>query len=184
MLGEWWKLQYTPQPYEQLAKVLKKQGHEKGVADVLIAKEDDRRKYINMPPLVRVGSWILGFTIGYGYESERALKIGFVLVLIGWWLFSSGVIVRVDSSDSEEINVLPRYNSFIYSLDTFLPIVNLYQLKYFLPDSTKKCLLFKCGRFKLFVCGLVVYYYFWIQIILGWILTTFYIGALTGLIRK
>jgi hypothetical protein len=53
----------------------------------------------------------------------------------------------------------------LYSLDVFLPVVNLRQEENWLP---------------------VGWWYFWmpVQIFFGWTLTTFLIAALTGLIKR
>jgi hypothetical protein len=63
----------------------------------------------------------------------------------------------------------PQYNRWIYSLDTLVPFLGLYQEKYWVPDSSK-------GR------GLTGY--LWAVIMLGWISSTLAAVALTGIIKK
>jgi hypothetical protein len=59
----------------------------------------------------------------------------------------------------------PKFNSLVYSIDTFVPLVNLYQAKYWLPNN----------RF--------LRLYHWVHIAFGWILTTLLVVGLTGLVR-
>ncbi len=65
----------------------------------------------------------------------------------------------------------PEFNSFVYSVDTFLPIVDLHQENYWLPSGDKRWGWF----FRL---------YLWLHIVAGWVLTSVAIAGLTPLIRK
>jgi hypothetical protein len=58
---------FRPQPYQQLAKVLRESGHEADAKRVLIAKERERRKPRNLSWLGRFWNRLLGIAIGYGY---------------------------------------------------------------------------------------------------------------------
>ena len=65
----------------------------------------------------------------------------------------------------------PEFNSFVYSVDTFLPIVDLHQENYWLPRGDGDWGWF----FRL---------YLWLHIAVGWLLSTVAVFGLTGLIRK
>jgi hypothetical protein len=65
----------------------------------------------------------------------------------------------------------PRFLAAVYSLDTFLPIVDLRQKSYWVPRP-----LTPFGWFALA--------YLWFQTLAGWILTTTLVAALSGLIKK
>lgn len=65
----------------------------------------------------------------------------------------------------------PCLNPFIYSLDAFLPIIELHQEKYWLPDPSRPG-----GRYVL--------WYLWFHICMGWLFTSLLAAALTGLVKK
>ncbi len=65
----------------------------------------------------------------------------------------------------------PEFNSFIYSVDTFLPIVDLHQENYWLPRGDGDWGWF----FRL---------YLWLHIVAGWVLTSVAVAGLTPLIKK
>ena len=70
----------------------------------------------------------------------------------------------------------------LYSLDVFLPFVNLHQEHYWWPDAEAKGESTIFG-YRLNVRGSLVLYYLWLQIIAGWLLSAIFIAGMTGLIR-
>ncbi|MEK6674459.1 MAG: hypothetical protein AABZ47_02260 [Planctomycetota bacterium] len=95
------QFKFGPQPYEQLASVLKKQGHVEDAREILIAKEDDRdlHRKGEMSWLVRVWRKVLKHTISYGYEPWQVwpyvvgfIALGTVLFRIGAWLGVMGPV--------------------------------------------------------------------------------------------
>lgn len=179
---EWIRRQYNkksvsfhPQPYEQLAEVLQKNGHENDAKKVLVTKNKDKVKW---GPKLTFSEclWyrIFGPMIGYGNRPLWAFYkglcgvwfVGSILfwILVGWILFliEHRKYPAIDSTNNKS----PKFNSLVYSIDTFVPLVNLYQAKYWLPKG-------RCLRL-----------YHWTHIVFGWILTTLLVLGLTGLIRK
>jgi hypothetical protein len=71
----------------------------------------------------------------------------------------------------------------LYSLDVFLPFVNLHQEHYWWPDeaSAGECEI--AGR-RIEVRGSTLRVYLWVQIIAGWLLSAIFIAGVTGLIRN
>ena len=59
----------------------------------------------------------------------------------------------------------------MYSVDAFVPIIDLHQEKYWLPDVRKGY-------------GWLYRAYLWLHISFGWILTTVLVVGLTGLVKK
>ena len=153
-----------PQPYAQLAKVLQEMGHEADARRILIAKQEDPARLAMMTWYQRLWHHVLGLTIGYGYRPWQALLwiVGFIV--LGAFLFQSGS----DGAQFEKTiaGEPPAFNTFVYSLDSFVPLIDLHQAKYRLPISR----------------GLRVY--LWLHIASGWILTTLLVVGLTGLVRK
>src|SRR5262249_53475832 len=66
---------------------------------------------------------------------------------------------NVPSNSREHTHIYPCFSPFVYSLDTFLPIVELHQKKYWLPDATKQN-------------GRIYRWYLWFHIFVGYFLTT------------
>lgn len=162
---------YRPQPHNQLAKVLKKEGYEEAAKLVLIEREKlwvkhtaffkEKPFYRNLVKftfykrLVTKSMYkIYGFLMGYGHRLGRAFLIGLVLVIIGHLLFGYGytkgiiipkktlVYVYGDGHDKTSPRPMalaeyPEFSSFTYSLDIFIPIIELNQAKYWRVDSEK-----------------------------------------------
>jgi len=86
----WLALQpgFHPQPYRQLAKVLRENGDEPGAKRVLIAAEDERYRQYGWAGAILGG--FLKKTIGYGHRP--LLTIGWMIgvVAIGWVMVALG----------------------------------------------------------------------------------------------
>ena len=183
---EWLGLQpsdrFTPQPYEQLAKVLREAGHDEDANEILIAKNQDRAKHL--PWLRRVPQWLFGLTTRYGLSPWRALWWAFVVVILGCFLFGMGfatnAMVETKKDDKE---YRPPPNALVYSIDTFVPLIDLRQAAYRLPDAGHGPR-YSVWGLKLPTLGTILAVYLPIHIVLGWILTTLLVVGLTGLIRR
>jgi hypothetical protein len=100
---------------------------------VLIKKNED---YARRLPWGSAWLWygFFGKLIGYSYRPLRAFCISLALIFLGWFFFhvayKSGVIVPTDEKAyTVQRNGLlqvsrsyPKFNSFIYSLESFVPI--------------------------------------------------------------
>jgi hypothetical protein len=194
---QWLQLQpnqfFSPQPYEQLAKVLRESGHDRDAKEILIAKERDRTRWGNLSNFTKFKRWWLRWVIAYGYQPFRALWWMLGIVLLGTFIFhsTSASISRVDSNTT-----FPPFNAFMYSLDTFLPIIDFHQDSEWLPyqpnPSPASTLSTVCAQHPVNWCYVWnwiisrpgVLYYYWLHILLGWIFTSFFVAGLTGLIRR
>ena len=160
---------FSPQPYEQLAKVYRSMGLERDAKKVLIAKQEALRQHGELGKAAKAWNWILGKCIGHGYKSWRLLLYGIIpLILLGWGVFWCAE--RRDVMQSTEDNP-SEFNAFVYSLDTFLPLVKLHQEEFWLPTTSK-------------TYGSYYRLYLWIHIGLGWLLTTLFVVSLTGVVKK
>ena len=130
------QLRLLPQPFEQLAAVLRKMGLEEDARIVMIAKNEEHASYLHWR-----SEWIwyglLGKLIGYGYRPWRAFVISMVVIGIGWLFFLGGyrhglitpteekayVLLKDGKRDMSEI--YPKFNAFVYSLESFVPLVKL-----------------------------------------------------------
>ncbi len=140
---------YRPQPYQQLAKVLRESGQEVDAKRVLIAKEKARRKYGDLGWATRSWSWVLGATIGHGYRPYLALLWAVFWVVLGGWFFYEGCRKEImlpakkeaypsDAQIRQVPSVYPAFSPFMYSLDTFLPIINFGQKDFWWPQPVER----------------------------------------------
>ncbi len=169
------------QPYEQLVRVLRQMGREEDAREIAIAKQKVIRKSDEAGWLRSLWMGFLGITIGYGHKPWRALLFMAFFLVLGAAVFSvahdrqvmvpSKVQVLDPTPYIKCTKSYPCLQPIVYSLDAFLPIVDLHQEKYWLPDVSKNY-------------GWLYRVYLWLHIIFGWILTTVLVAGLTGLVKK
>jgi hypothetical protein len=136
---------FRPQPYQQLAKVLRESGHEAAAKRILIAQEKARRKHGELGWLAWGKSMLLGATIAHGYRPSQALLWAAFWVAIGGglfgWGYDKGIVIptKAEAYDSnkkirQEPAFYPAFNRWLYALDTFVPIINFGQKDYWAPQ--------------------------------------------------
>ena len=151
---------YSPQPYVQLANVLRGMGHADESNDVLYAGRERAREELLEKEHYSgwLGASLLKITIGYGYGGRYFLSVVWVLffVLLGTaWLRLSRQHPIVDQ-DGDRIG-------FFYSLDLLLPIIELRKSHYDIDLHGS------------------VRYYFYFHKMMGYVLASFLIAGLSGL---
>lgn len=174
---------FYPQPYEQLAAVLRKSGDDAGAKRILIAKNKDKTRLTKLTWSECVWYRLFGPIIDYGYRPWRAAWVGLVLVLLGWVCFSAGYRAEVITPAKENTDASGGFCALVYSLDVFVPLVDLRQAEYWLPNANRAGELHISEKLQLPVSGKVLRYYLWFEIIAGWVLTTLLVVGLTGLVR-
>jgi hypothetical protein len=178
---------FRPQPYRQLAKVYRESGFENEAVQVLIAEQDAR--YAGFGPLGRLWGAFLKGTIGYGHRPLRAIFWSLAVVLLGTIVIaiakSADVMRRTypENAPAAADDHYERLYPLLYSLDVFLPFVNLHQEHYWWPKATAKGNFALLG-YRLTLPGSLVLYYLWLQIIAGWLLSAIFVAGVTGLIRN
>jgi len=198
---KWLQLQFpnrfSLQPYEHLAMVLRKSGRDADAKKILIAKAKNRARHIKMSFWEKFGYRLLGLTICYGYRPWRSFWIGLTVVMLGWGLFMTGFQAQAitptkgwlytsDNSDIEHhiSKDYPKFNALVFSLDSFLPLIDLHQVSYWLPKANYTGRLHISNSYTLPVSGDMLCIFMWFEIISGWILTTLLVVGLTGLVRS
>ena len=180
---------YRPQPYGQLAKVMRERGSDVGAVDVMMAKEDARRDQGGVGWGERIWSRVLDVTIGYGYRPMRALWWIFFFVALGSVLFGLGYRERaITPTEPEAYDCFvksgepprhyPPFNAVVYSLENFLPVVDLHQGMYWRPNPRHGM----GGRMRA-LSGTLLRWYLWVHILAGWIITPLLAAGLSGLVR-
>ena len=157
---------YLPQPYEQLASVYRQAGNDQAARTVVIAKQQARRAHarrwwVRAPS--RAWSFILRWTIGYGYRPALALPYLAGLFVIGWVVFGHAypTELRPAKSGPEQ----PGFNPARYTLDLLLPVANLHQRDAFVPH----------GYAAWWAFGLTL---------AGWLLAAIVVAGLTGVFKR
>lgn len=178
---------YSPQPYQQLARVLANMGREQDAAKVRVAQFCARREHERPQGLRPLHGWaiwmwrgLVYWTLEYGYARARPLAIMIVL-----WLLSAAVFsyagrheMMVPASDQvltsreywESRAIPPDYQAFnalVYAADSMLPIIDLHQERFWLPSPQATWLRA----------------WLWTHIVLGWMFSTLLAVGMSGLLR-
>lgn len=178
---------FYSQPYNELAKYYSGVGDDAAAATVLVAEEDDR--YQRMGILGRLSGDFLRTTIGYGHRPLLAFNWSILVVLIGWVVVLMGKragVMRLtwpENSPPPSIDHFNGLHPLLYSLDVFLPFVDLHQEHYWWPDEGSKGECRFAGR-TITIRGSSLRLYLWMQIIAGWLLSAIFVAGITGLIRN
>jgi hypothetical protein len=185
----WLSLQaaYHPQPYRQLAKVLREEGDEEGAVAVLVASENQR--YAGYGRASALWGGFLNATIGYGYKPLRTIGWSLLVIVVGWpivWAAKRAGVMRPTFPENIPQSSEPDYEELhplLYSVDAFLPFVNLHQEHYWWPNSKAAgdCVIL---GYKFRLRGSLVRHYLWLQIFSGWLLSAILIAGVTGLMRN
>jgi hypothetical protein len=185
----WLELQdpFRPQPYRQLARVLREAGDDGGARKVLFEMERRRRQAEDRSWYARLWNWLLKWSIGYGRRPARALGWLALLTALGWVLFwygySSGAMAPTDndayhffSAQGRPPGDYPRFTASLYSLENSLSFVNLGQKDHWTPDPSPQ------GSRRL--AGFLRWFR-WVQAFLGWVLATLCVaGGVIVVVRK
>ena len=166
---------YHPQPYEQWIRFFKQEGFEEGAREVAIQKLRCRRRHA--PFVRRCAEWMfLDLLVGYGYKPWKALFAAALIVAIGSvyfqvafnnsWLGRAKEQVRVGATQES----YPRFYSVAYTLDLFLPLVDLRQADYWIPSHSRQ-------ETPLWIAT-------WAEVGFGWVLSTLFLSAVTGVVRR
>ena len=156
---EWLEKQtrYSPQPYEQLATVLRKAAYNDKAKAILY--EGKKREHWEATNMLSLSWWWLAFQwlfIGYGYRNFRVLI---------WCVIFCGLGMLALHRSGLDIKNSLKYWGFAYSVDMLLPIIELHRPHY-----------------KIILTG-GVRVYFYIHKIFGYVLGFFLIAGLSGLTK-
>lgn len=175
---------FTSTAYFHLAAAFNAEGFEKEATHTLIQKEEDKKAVSGYSLLSQVWHSLLYYTIGHGYRSEWALFWILGFILLGAFLFELGYEAKLIVPASPDIIVqqsyqahhaipadYPAFHALGYSIDAFIPFLDLMIEPYWLPDADN-------------FWGHLLRIYLWIHIGLGWILSTLFVSGITGIIRK
>lgn len=187
----WLALQqpFTPQPYRQLAKVMRNAGVDRGERRVLFTMEDRLWKE-ERSPVTTLFRWPVRWVVGYGYYPLRALAGLAILVLLGWGVFAAARSASAMAPRDEQAydtfkskGSAPAHyeplSPFVYSLENSLPLVKLGQIDRWGPDPTPKP-----DSSGPFASSRFLFAFQRLQVLLGWIFATLFVAGVTGIVQK
>jgi hypothetical protein len=157
---------YLPQPYEQLAEALRREGDQQAARKVLIGKQRARRaaarQWWRRWPSV-AWSTVLRWTIGYGYRPALVLIPLALLLACGSVIFAAAYPehLRPAKSGAEQ----PGFNSFRYTMDLLLPVANFKQ-----RDA--------------FVASEWAVWFSFVFVFAGWLLAAVVVAGLSGVFKR
>ena len=177
-------------------------GHERDARLVMIEKNHERARFTRFP---RQGWWwfnLFGRLIGYGYAPWRAFAISVAMILLGWFLFYVGFSHDLLSPTRENAYLktpnghrvlgksgrpkiskdYPVFNPLVYSLESFIPLIKFDQSASWTPNANSST---EISRFHLQApTGRFLRYYLYFHIAAGWLFTSLWVGAVTGLVKS
>jgi hypothetical protein len=149
---------YTPDVYMTLENYCLKQGNSKMADKVYIASKRRQRKIS-----FSLGNWLLDFLFRYGRKTERVFIIVIApMLIIGTIVFRPKYMVPVNK-EGNYIN----YSPFFYSLDLFIPLINIFWAKDWIPKK-------ECRRLHIYMV---------FHVIIGWITIPLGLAAWMGIIN-
>ncbi len=194
---------FTLQPYRQLAKVLRETGDDRGARQVLFEMERRRRAEQKRNWLWHLWSGVLRLTIGYGQMPGRALvcllglmALGFAFSYLGYFSGAMAPTEKEAYAAFEQQGYAPshypHFHALVYSIEHSFPLVNLGQKDHWTPDpqgpdhfapSLREAKFQGCHGVCLPYPG-ALRWWFWIQVLVGWVLATLFVAGLTGIVRS
>jgi hypothetical protein len=199
---EWLRRQpgelFLPQPYEQLAQTLRQAGHEEAAVEVLIGKNRDETSRLTMLSLTWLWHHLFDWFAGYGYRPRKAFGWSIAFILFGAVLFGLGYnhglvtptkVEAYEPKGSMDVSInYPVFNCFVYSAESFIPLIKLRVADSYAPNANLGSMhttsSFQCIPSISVKNGSLLRYYLWFHVAAGWLLTTLWVGGLTGLIRR
>ncbi|WP_263376702.1 hypothetical protein [Granulicella aggregans] len=185
----------SPRIYKQLAGVYSKTGETRNsrealfyLEELLHRKQEMAARPRMLKPFVYLWRQCLKWTIGYGYKLDRAF-IGMLLltsigIVASAWGYQERVIVPTDKdayvyfeAHQQPPGSYQRFSSIMFSIEHSLPAINLGVSGSWTSNPSFEL----PGRAPY---SYQLRWWFWIQTMLGWGLSIFFIAGLTGLVKS
>ena len=192
---------FSPLPYEQAAKVLFGMGHAHDARKILLKKERLQTKEEEMHWLRKFGRRLWDVFAGYGYRLRYTAAWMLGIIIFGAVVFGaadchSNIVPThpvVALSKEYKMQVVPNgdmrptqaappeypaFNPLVFSVDVFTPSAVFHQEDSWGPRSGGGDWL----DFDFDILWLLTLWY-WLEVAMGWILTSMLLLSVTGLLR-
>ncbi|MGR6915472.1 hypothetical protein ACU635_14600 [[Actinomadura] parvosata] len=189
---------FAPDVYQRLVRIYQGNGHSDKARRIAIELQRQRRRQPDLKlwrdgsngrvwnlggPLLRLWNWFLDKSVSYGYAFHRLLLLAVLCWIVSWFLFTlaqgQGLMIAAAAGQSgprprvyECTASYPCFVPSIYSMELLLPVVNLRQVTYWLPD------------FAVSPLGKVLWYWVWAMIIFGWMMAIALAGGIGHLFSR
>ncbi|MDG4861628.1 oxidoreductase [Streptomyces sp. T-3] len=150
--------EYSPEPYERLAAVLRNSGEDSDAREVLLAKQRRRRETLSSPA-AKLWGYAQDWTVAYGYRPGRAAVWMAVLWAVGAVAFSRYDPPAIKPGEG------PAWEPRLFALDLLIPVINLGQDGYWRVE----------GAWQWAAAALIL---------LGWVLATTVAAGASRLLRR
>ena len=185
----WLQLDATEpvQAYRQLSRVYQSNGHTEDATKVLFALEKLIRSR-ETSIISRLWNCLLMLTIGYGYQLWRAAVLMVSLIAIGTGVSVIAYRTKLVAPTDKDANALfvsdyrvprqyPRFSSTIFSIEHSLPGLNLGVSGSWSANTT-------AGWPRHPSAGPAIRLWFWLQTMLGWLLSIFFLAGISGIVKS
>lgn len=185
----WLQLDATEpvQAYRQLSRVCQANGHPEDATKLLFALEKlirSRETSIHR----RLWNGLLMLTIGFGYQLWRAAVLMILLIAIGTGVSVIAYRTKLVAPTDKDANALfvsnyrvpaqyPRFSSTIFSIEHALPGLNLGVSGSWSSNTSAEWPQHRS-------VGPAIRLWFWLQTMLGWFLSIFFLAGISGIVKS
>ncbi len=196
---------YRPQPWTQLIRALRRDGHAEAAEEFeILRRRQERKALLATRPIQRALDWFLDWFSGYGYHPWRALCISAVAVLLFSFLWGVAMLGCVESGCRDESVFVrtkvaeysriparggqqatyPDFNPLGFSFDAFVPLFDFGYQDTWAVNTGWKPLPISSGNGSFITLGGLLYLVYVLEVILGAIMVTITVAGFTGLLRR
>lgn len=196
---------FAPQPWEQLAAVLRATGHAEAARQVAVAKHRRLRDAGRPVGGSRAWDWLYGALVGYGYRPRRLLStiavVWFLCFLVYWaaanprWFGSDDYLLMPTRPQPDAACLAaraaahdprpcppkaPRHEDLFlpaYSAEVLIPVVSLGAKGEWKP-------VVRSPEGERLYWGWAVRVVYWFEILFGWLASLLLVAAVGNLIKK
>jgi hypothetical protein len=163
---------YAAQPYRQLAAAYQAAGHEEEARRVLVAQQEHLHDSGLLTGWARRRHRLLGVTLGYGYQSWRAVAglLATIAVAVALLVAAGSATARAEAGGQQAVRC-PVVERVGLAIDTTVPLVNT-------GSATRCAIVAESGT------GEAVLVVTWLLRLLGWAFATLVVAGYTGLVRR
>ena len=201
------KVDFSPQPYEQAAKVLSEMGRPVDAWDILREKRRLEREHNKASWSQRVWGKVIDTLTDFVFRPLRTITWITLIVFAGAGFFGIAdhndrivphqpiVLANKEYQDARDKGMhpfdaariavpdYPGFNPIVFSLDVFIPLFNLHQEPYWAPDSGSDDIIRSLIRKGKFEGWWLLTAWYWIEIMAGWLFSSLLLLSVTGLLR-